>query len=111
MTDRIEFMDGFRLRLQCAMEIRGCSQAETSRATLISRQAITQILAQETCPRARKHGPTLWYVVKLANALRVDPGWLAFGYGSPPEAVGDDTEPGRSSGYYSCASKTSSMAR
>ena len=86
MTDRLEVLDGFRQRLQRAMDIRGYSQLDTARVTTLSRQAITQILAPETCDRARKMGPKLWQLTKLAAGLRVDPGWLAFGYGNPPEA-------------------------
>ena len=107
MTDRLELLDGFRERLRRAMELRGYSQADLGKACFTSRQAVTQVLAPERKPRSRKKGPTLWHIVKLADALRVDPGWLAFGYGSPPESVSDDTEPGA----YSCASKTSFMAR
>jgi hypothetical protein len=86
MVDRMKVMDGFRQRLQRAMDIRGHSQTSFARASLVSRQAIHQMLAPETCQRSRKKGPTLWYIVRLAEVLRVDPGWLAFGYGNPPEA-------------------------
>lgn len=86
MTDRLEVMDGFRQRLQRVMDIRGYSQLDAARATTLSRQAITQMLAPETCPRARKMGPKLYQLTLLANGLRVDPGWLAFGWGNPPEA-------------------------
>ena len=86
MTDRLEVMDGFRQRLQRAMDVRGYSQHDTARATTLSRQAITQMLAPETCPRARKMGPKLYQLTKLAAGLRVNPAWLAFGSGNPPEA-------------------------
>ena len=86
MTDRLEVMDGFRQRLQRAMDVRGYSQRDTARATALSRQAITQMVAPEACPRARKMGPKLWQLTKLAAGLRVDPAWLAFGLGNPPEA-------------------------
>jgi transcriptional regulator with XRE-family HTH domain len=86
MTDRLEVLDGFRQRLQRAMDIRGYSQLDTARVTTLSRQAITQILAPETCDRARKMGPKLYQLTLLAAGLRVDPGWLAFGSGNPPEA-------------------------
>ena len=86
MTDRLEIMDGFRQRLQRAMDVRGYSQLDTARVTTLSRQAITQILAPETCDRARKMGPKLYQLTLLAAGLRVDPGWLAFGSGNPPEA-------------------------
>jgi transcriptional regulator with XRE-family HTH domain len=86
MTDRLEVMDGFRQRLQRVMDIRGYSQLDTGRACGLSRQAITQMLAPETCPRARKMGPKLYQLTLLATGLRVDPGWLAFGWGNPPEA-------------------------
>jgi transcriptional regulator with XRE-family HTH domain len=86
MTDRLEVLDGFRQRLQRAMDIRGYSQLDTARVTTISRQAITQILAPETSHRARKMGPKLYQLTLLAAGLRVDPGWLAFGSGNPPEA-------------------------
>jgi len=86
MTDRLEVLEGFRQRLQRAMDFRGYSQLETARVTTLSRQAITQILAPETCDRARKMGPKLYQLTLLAAGLRVDPGWLAFGSGNPPEA-------------------------
>ena len=86
MTDRLEALDGFRQRLQRAMDVRGYSQLDTARVTTLSRQAITQILAPETCDRARKMGPKLYQLTLLAAGLRVDPGWLAFGSGNPPEA-------------------------
>jgi transcriptional regulator with XRE-family HTH domain len=86
MTDRLEVLDGFRQRLQRAMDVRGYSQLDTARVTTLSRQAITQILAPETCDRARKMGPKLYQLTLLAAGLRVDPGWLAFGSGNPPEA-------------------------
>jgi len=86
MTDRLEVLEGFRQRLQRAMDVRGYSQLETARVTTISRQAITQILAPETSHRARKMGPKLYQLTLLAAGLRVDPGWLAFGSGNPPEA-------------------------
>jgi transcriptional regulator with XRE-family HTH domain len=86
MTDRLEVLDGFCQRLQRAMDIRGYSQLDTARVTTLSRQAITQILAPETCDRARKMGPKLYQLTLLAAGLRVDPGWLAFGSGNPPEA-------------------------
>jgi len=86
MTDRLEVMDGFRQRLQRAMDVRGYSQYDTARATTLSRQAITQMVAPEACPRARKMGPKLYQLTLLAAGLRVDPAWLAFGYGNPPEA-------------------------
>jgi transcriptional regulator with XRE-family HTH domain len=86
MTDRLEALDGFRQRLQRAMDVRGYSQLDTARVTTISRQAITQILAPETSHRARKMGPKLYQLTLLAAGLRVDPGWLAFGSGNPPEA-------------------------
>ena len=88
MTDRLEVLDGFRQRLQRAMDIRGYSQLDTARVTTLSRQAITQILAPETCDRARKMGPKLYQLTLLAAGLRVDPAWLAFGRGTPPEAKG-----------------------
>lgn len=87
MTDRLELLDGFRERLQRAMAIRGYSQNDTARAAHLSRQAITQILAPETCDRARKMGPKLYQLTLLAAGLRVDPGWLAFGSGNPPVAT------------------------
>jgi len=31
-------------------------------------------------------GPKLYQLTLLAAGLRVDPGWLAFGSGNPPEA-------------------------
>ena len=86
MTDRLEALDGFRQRLQRAMDVRGYSQLDTARVTTLSRQAITQILAPETSHRARKMGPKLYQLTLLAAKLRVDPGWLAFGSGNPPEA-------------------------
>jgi transcriptional regulator with XRE-family HTH domain len=86
MTDRLEVLEGFRQRLQRAMDVRGYSQLDTARVTTLSRQAITQILAPETCDRARKMGPKLYQLTLLAAGLRVDPGWLAFGSGNPPEA-------------------------
>ena len=86
MTDRLDLLDGFRQRLQRAMNVRGYSQLDTARVTTLSRQAITQILAPETCDRARKMGPKLYQLTLLAAGLRVDPGWLAFGSGNPPEA-------------------------
>lgn len=86
MTDRLEVLDGFRQRLQRAMDVRGYSKFDTARVTTLSRQAITQILAPETCDRARKMGPKLYQLTLLAAGLRVDPGWLAFGSGNPPEA-------------------------
>jgi len=86
MTDRLEVLEGFRQRLQRAMDVRGYSQLDTARVTTISRQAITQILAPETSHRARKMGPKLYQLTLLAAGLRVDPGWLAFGSGNPPEA-------------------------
>ncbi len=86
MTDRLEVLEGFRQRLQRAMDVRGYSQLDTARVATISRQAITQILAPETCDRARKMGPKLYQLTLLAAGLRVDPGWLAFGSGNPPEA-------------------------
>jgi len=86
MTDRLELLDGFRQRLQRAMDVRGYSQRDTARVATLSRQAITQMLAPETCPRARKMGPRLYQLTLLAAGLRVDPGWLAFGSGNPPEA-------------------------
>jgi len=84
-NNRLEIMDGFRQRLQRAMDVRGYSQRDTARATTLSRQAITQMVAPEACPRARKMGPKLYQLTLLATGLRVDPGWLAFGYGNPPE--------------------------
>ena len=84
-NNRLEIMDGFRQRLQRAMDVRGYSQRDTARATTLSRQAITQMVAPEACPRARKMGPKLYQLSLLAAGLRVDPGWLAFGYGNPPE--------------------------
>jgi len=86
-NNRLEIMDGFRQRLQRAMDIRGYSQCDTARVSTLSRQAITQILAPETCHRARRMGPKLYQLTKLAAGLRVDPGWLAFGSGNPPEAL------------------------
>jgi transcriptional regulator with XRE-family HTH domain len=86
MTDRLEVLEGFRQRLQRAMDVCGYSQLDTARVTTLSRQAITQILAPETSHRARKMGPKLYQLTLLAAGLRVDPGWLAFGSGNPPEA-------------------------
>ena len=85
-NNRLEIMDGFRQRLQRAMDVRGYSQHDTARATTLSRQAITQMVAPETCHRARKMGPKLYQLTLLADGLRVDPAWLAFGSGNPPEA-------------------------
>jgi len=86
MTDRLELLDGFRQRLQRAMDVRGCSQTDVARGAAISRQAVSQMLAPGTCPRSRKMGPKLYQLTLLAAGLRVDPGWLAFGLGNPPEA-------------------------
>jgi len=85
MTDRLELLDGFRQRLQRAMDVRGYSQLDTARAAHLSRQAISHMVAPETRPRARKMGPQLFQLKKLADALHVEPGWLAFGSGNPPE--------------------------
>ena len=86
MTNRIEAMNAFRERLQRSLTVRGMSQSELARVADIDRQAIGQMLMLDNKDRARRFGPKLWHLVIIADALHVDPAWLAFGRGTPPEA-------------------------
>ena len=80
MTD-FEIVAAFQDRLRRAIELSGMSRGQLSRVTGECLSGIRFVLATPQHVRYIHDGIKLCRIIRLAKALGVEPGWLAFGEG------------------------------
>ena len=80
MTD-FEIVAAFQDRLRSAIELSGMSRGQLSRATGECLAGIRFMLAGPENIRYHHQGIKIARMYRLAKALGVEPGWLAFGEG------------------------------
>ena len=76
-----EIVAAFQDRLRLALDLSGMSRSQLSRATGECLAGIRFILAGPENIRYHHGGIKLCRIIRLAKALGVEPGWLAFGEG------------------------------
>lgn len=69
---------GFSIRLRGALFIRKFTQTELARALGLNHATVSR------WQRSKSNYPGLDHLEAAAEFLNVDPGWLAFGTGTPP---------------------------
>ena len=80
MTD-LEIVSAFQDRLRSAIELSGMSRGQLARDTGECLAGIRFMLASPQHIRYIHDGIKLCRIIRLAKALGVEPGWLAFGEG------------------------------
>ena len=80
MDDR-EIVAAFQARLRSALELSGMSRSQLARETGECLSGIRFVLATPQHLRYIHDGIKLCRIIRLAKALGVEPGWLAFGEG------------------------------
>jgi|TARA_R110000744_G_scaffold155638_1_gene271049 hypothetical protein len=79
--DNFQIVAAFQDRLRGAIELSGMSRSQLARDTGECLAGIRFMLAGPENIRYHHGGIKLCRIIRLAKALRVDPGWLAFGEG------------------------------
>jgi hypothetical protein len=80
MTD-LETVAAFQDRLRLALDLSGMTRSQLARETGECLAGIRFMMAGPENIRYHHGGIKLCRIIRLAKALRVDPGWLAFGEG------------------------------
>ena len=80
MTD-LETVAAFQDRLRSALELSGMTRSQLARETGECLAGLRFVLATPQHIRYIHDGIKLCRIIRLAKALGVEPGWLAFGEG------------------------------
>ena len=93
MTASQRALWNMQARMRARMDQLQITQAYLARATGLSQSYLWSLSSAAALTATRTRGPGLCTILNLAQVLKCDPGWLAFGEGDDPLAAMDPETP------------------